>query len=139
MKSLWICSILAMALFLSAIPSQAQEMLTEEEARALIEEYNSREAEARARIDELRPEVEECKAMVRDLDSRIRDLEAEIADLKAKQPKTYVVKAGDTLRSIAEEFYGDGSKWMEIYKANKAIIKDPDVLYPGLELKIPML
>jgi len=139
MRSLWILSVCAVALALSPIPTQAQEQLTEEEAIALIEEYNSREAEARAKIDELRPEVEECKAKVRDLDAKIRALEAQIADLKAKQPKIYVVKAGDTLRKIATEFYGDGTKWVEIYKANRAVIKDPNFLYPGLELKIPVL
>jgi nucleoid-associated protein YgaU len=139
MKFLWVLSIFAVALALSPLPAQAQEQLTEEEAIALIEEYNSREAEARAKIDELRPEVEECKAKVRDLDAQIRALEAEIADLKAKQPTIYVVKAGDTLAKIAREFYGDEAKWAEIYKANKAVIKDPNFLYPGLELKIPVL
>lgn len=138
MKLTWIVSIFAIALLLSAIPSQAQEKLTEEEAIALIEEYNSREAEAKTKIDDLRPQVEKCAAEVAELDAQIRALEAEIADLKAKQPKIYVVKPGDTLRKIAREFYGDGTKWEDIYIANKAVIKDPNFLYPGLELRIPV-
>ena len=138
MKFLLIPLIFAIALFSLPITSIAQEKLTEEEARVLIEDYNSREAAAKAKIDELRPKVEECKAQIRELDAQIRTLEAEIADLKAKQPKSYVVKPGDTLRKIARDFYGDDSKWIDIYKANKAVIKDPNLLYPGLELKIPM-
>ncbi|KPJ50461.1 hypothetical protein AMJ40_02885 [candidate division TA06 bacterium DG_26] len=139
MKFLWILLICAVALCLSPLPARAQEDLTEEEARALIEEYNEREAEANSRIEELRPEVEACMAEARELDAQIRRLEAEIADLKAKQPKMYVVKPGDTLAKIAREFYGDSGKWMAIYQANKAVIKDPNVLWPGMELKIPMM
>lgn len=30
----------------------------------------------------------------------------------------YVVKAGDTLWDLAEAFYGDGYKWVDIYNAN---------------------
>ena len=34
--------------------------------------------------------------------------------------------------------YGDGSRWPEIYEANKKLIgNDPDKLPVGLELKIP--
>lgn len=138
MKFVWIPLIVAIALFLSPTLLQAQEELTEEEARALIEEYSSREADAISKINELRPQVEECRAKIGELDVQIRKLEAEIADLKAKQPKIYVVKPGDTLRKIAREFYGDETKWIDIYKANKAVIKDPSFLYPGLELKIPV-
>ena len=104
MKFLWIPLIFAVALFLSPVTSQAQEKLTEEEARVLIEEYNSREAAAQSQIDELKPQVQECTAETAELNKQIRKLETEIADLKAKQPKIYVVKPGDTLRKIAEEF-----------------------------------
>lgn len=41
----------------------------------------------------------------------------------AKQSDTYTVKSGDTLWSIAQKFYGSGSKWKAIYLANKSIIE----------------
>lgn len=47
------------------------------------------------------------------------------------------VQSGDTLWGIAEEKYGDGSRWTEIYDANKDTVSDPDMIYPGQELKIP--
>lgn len=49
----------------------------------------------------------------------------------------YVVKAGDSLSKIAKEFYGDAKRWKEIYEANKDKIKNPDVIHPGQELRIP--
>jgi len=50
---------------------------------------------------------------------------------------TYVVVKGDSLSKIAKREYGDAAKWRRIYEANKDIIKDPDLIYPGQTLKIP--
>jgi LysM domain len=50
----------------------------------------------------------------------------------------YVVQAGDTLRSIAEEQYGDASQWPRIYDANRDVIgSDPNTLIAGTTIKIP--
>ena len=51
--------------------------------------------------------------------------------------KTYVVVKGDSLSKIAKREYGDANKWRTIYEANKELISDPDLIYPGQELKIP--
>jgi len=51
--------------------------------------------------------------------------------------KTYVVVEGDSLSKIAKREYGDANKWRAIYEANKDLIKDPDLIYPGQELKVP--
>jgi nucleoid-associated protein YgaU len=50
---------------------------------------------------------------------------------------TYTVQSGDTLWKIAKQHYGEGSKYMEIFEANKDLLKDPDHIYPGQELVIP--
>ena len=50
---------------------------------------------------------------------------------------TYTVKPGDTLWGIAERFLGKGSRWREIYYANRAIIgANPNVICPGQKLTI---
>ena len=51
--------------------------------------------------------------------------------------RTYVVVNGDSLSKIAKREYGDANKWRTIYEANTDLIKDPDLIYPGQELKIP--
>lgn len=51
--------------------------------------------------------------------------------------KTYKVKSGDTLWSIAEEMYGKGKRWKKIYEANKGTLSDPNKLYAGQILIIP--
>ena len=50
---------------------------------------------------------------------------------------TYVVVKGDSLSKIAQRAYGDARKWRKIYEANKDMIKDPDLIYPGQSLRIP--
>ena len=49
----------------------------------------------------------------------------------------YTVKAGDSLSSIAQEQLGSGGRWQEIYEANKAAIKDPNLIVVGQKLTIP--
>jgi len=51
--------------------------------------------------------------------------------------KTYVVKRGDTLSSIAFAVYRDASWWRAIARNNQ--IQDPRALQPGRVLQIPRL
>ena len=61
----------------------------------------------------------------------------EAAKKEAERAKTYVVKSGDSLSKIAKALLGDATRWPEIYEANKDQIKDPNLIYPGQELRIP--
>lgn len=57
----------------------------------------------------------------------------------ATSTRTYTVKSGDSLSAIAESEMGDAKRWPELYEANKdAVGKNPDLIHPGLELKIPV-
>ena len=49
----------------------------------------------------------------------------------------YDVKSGDSLSKIAKQFYGDASKYQQIFEANRPMLKDPDLIYPGQALRIP--
>jgi nucleoid-associated protein YgaU len=50
--------------------------------------------------------------------------------------KFHTVEKGDTLWAIAEKAYGDGSKYMTIFEANKPMLSHPDKIYPGQVLRI---
>jgi nucleoid-associated protein YgaU len=64
-----------------------------------------------------------------------------VADIHATQkeaaPRTYTVKAGDTLSKIAKEMLGSANDYMEIFNANRDQLSDPDKIKPGQVLKIP--
>lgn len=54
------------------------------------------------------------------------------------QNKTYTVKRGDCLWNIAKKFYGNGSLYTKIYNANRDKIKNPNLIYTGQVLTIPV-
>ena len=47
----------------------------------------------------------------------------------------YTVKSGDNLSKIAKKY--PGLSWKDIYEANTDLIKNPDLIHPGWQLKIP--
>ena len=51
-------------------------------------------------------------------------------------PSSYTVKEGDTLWSIAENYYKSGYNWSDIATAN-TFITDPEYITPGLTLTMP--
>jgi nucleoid-associated protein YgaU len=51
--------------------------------------------------------------------------------------RTYTVKSGDSLSKIAKELLGDASAWKRIHEANREQIPNPDLIHPGMTLKIP--
>jgi nucleoid-associated protein YgaU len=97
-------------------------------ADQIIEAQKNQELEEKARKlkEQQEQRLEEAK-------QRIRERAA--AAKKAK--KTYVVQAGDTLGKIAQQVYGDGSRWKEIWEANKDIVPNADRIEVGQELEIP--
>lgn len=66
---------------------------------------------------------------------------------KPSQPSTptwtpgsgeYIVASGDSLWSIAQKTLGSGRRWNLIYEANRDTIQDPNKIFVGQKLKIPM-
>lgn len=52
--------------------------------------------------------------------------------------KTHTVVSGDTLWGIAKKYYGNGSQYTKIATANKDKVKNPNLIYPGQVLTIPV-
>lgn len=55
----------------------------------------------------------------------------------APPQRTYTIVSGDTLWAIAKRYYGNGALYTKIYEANKSIIKNPNLIYPGQKVVIP--
>ena len=78
----------------------------------------------------------------------IQGVEKVIADdLRAPEPapeepeekaEIYEIVSGDTLGAIAKRYYGKASAYMKIFEANRDIIEDPDKIYPGQKIRIPL-
>jgi nucleoid-associated protein YgaU len=53
--------------------------------------------------------------------------------------RTYIVKQGDTLSTIASAVYGDASQWRVIFDANRDQLPSESQLQIGQTLRIPPL
>ncbi|HZD03617.1 MAG TPA: LysM peptidoglycan-binding domain-containing protein, partial [Longimicrobiales bacterium] len=54
-----------------------------------------------------------------------------------QEVRTHTVTRGTTLWGLAQSYYGDPYQWTRIFEANRDLVQDPDVLEPGLVLRIP--
>ncbi|MBK5722269.1 LysM peptidoglycan-binding domain-containing protein [Dysgonomonas sp. Marseille-P4677] len=69
------------------------------------------------------------------LDIKVKDEKPEDEEGEIEDSQFYEIKSGDSLSKIAELY--PGLTWQELFEANKDVIKDPDIIYPGQKIKIP--
>jgi nucleoid-associated protein YgaU len=61
------------------------------------------------------------------------------APAPAEKTEFYTVQRGDSLSKIAKKYYGNATKYPVIFEANREVIKNPDLIYPGQQIRIPKL
>ena len=59
------------------------------------------------------------------------------AQASAQATRRYTVQRGDTLSSIAQRFYGSAGDWNRLYAANRSVLRNPNMIFPGQVLAIP--
>lgn len=67
-------------------------------------------------------------------------VETPVVEARAEEPQAPIsitVQPGFTLWRIARENFGDGVMYVKVFEANKAQIRDPDLIYPGQVFTIP--
>ena len=52
-------------------------------------------------------------------------------------PRSHTVAPGDSLSRISKQYYGTAARWNDILQANKDVIRNPDSLALGTQLRIP--
>ena len=65
------------------------------------------------------------------------DVEGGSSSTAPPAARTHTVVKGDTLSKIAKKYYGNAGQWKRIYEANKDLIENPDLIYPGQTFKSP--
>jgi LysM repeat protein len=56
---------------------------------------------------------------------------------KVATARRYTVRRGDTLSSIAHRFYGSAADWSRLFSANKSVLSNPNMIFPGQVLTLP--
>jgi len=101
----------------------------------------------RGEVKVITAEVGEMKmskiAALPEMAMKLANIDKLLGQIKARiaQPITvdYMVERGDNLWNIAkkESVYDDPYMWPRIYRANKEMTKDPDLIYPKQTLAVP--
>jgi nucleoid-associated protein YgaU len=71
----------------------------------------------------------------------IKEVKADALQLEndtAVNVEYYTIESGDSLWAIAQKYLGNGNDYTKIFEANKEVIKDPDLIYPGQKIRIPL-
>lgn len=55
-----------------------------------------------------------------------------------REYRVHVVRKGDMLSTIAQKYSGDASLWRELHAINRASIEDPDYIYVGQRVFVPL-
>jgi nucleoid-associated protein YgaU len=61
-----------------------------------------------------------------------------VAPAATDKVEYYEIVSGDTLSAIAQKYYGKASAYPRIFEANREVIKDPDKIYVGQKIRIPL-
>ncbi|HOZ35117.1 MAG TPA: LysM peptidoglycan-binding domain-containing protein, partial [Tabrizicola sp.] len=77
------------------------------------------------------PEVPDPAPAVADQPAAVETAQA------APKLVTVTVQPGFTLWGIAQERYGDGVLYVQVFEANRDRIRDPDLIYPGQVFTVP--
>jgi len=77
------------------------------------------------------------KLKIPDLEGRSAEREETSEEPVPEGSRTYLVQSGDTLVDISIAMYGTGSKWREIFEANKHQLESADMVRVGMKLLIP--
>lgn len=59
-------------------------------------------------------------------------------DLESPDIEYYIIESGDTLSKIAKRYYGDAMAYPRIFEANREVIQDPDKIFVGQKIQIPL-
>lgn len=76
---------------------------------------------------------------VENVDDQLTVNVPEAEEEETPQPTFYTVQRGDSLWKIAQAHYGNGNKWQALFEANQEVIKNPDLIYPGQQIRVPEL
>ncbi|KAG1648076.1 hypothetical protein GQR58_030108 [Nymphon striatum] len=81
----------------------------------------------RLRIDE----VDEDGTVTSRVETPFKRETPEIATALPKSATAVTVQPGFTLWAIARDRFGAGEQYVRVYEANRDLIRDPDLIYPG--------
>ncbi|GGA49191.1 LysM peptidoglycan-binding domain-containing protein [Pelagibacterium lentulum] len=116
-----------------ADPVQVQESMTE---TPVVEEPVEVVADEQIEAATETPAVEEPAAIVEPQEAEVPTMVG-VTDGERTMSGRVIIRRGDNLWTIARRVYGEGIRYTQIYDANVAQIRDPNLIYPGQVFDLP--
>lgn len=60
------------------------------------------------------------------------------AALEQENVEYYIIQKGDSLSKIAKQYFGNAMEYPRLFEENREVIEDPDLIYPGQKIRIPL-
>lgn len=96
-------------------------------------------AEAAQKVILLAGNIENVEKVVSKIDIIDNDNDAETETLlEPDNVEYYTIQSGDSLSKIAKHYYQNAMEYPRIFEANKEVIQDPNLIYPGQKIRIPL-
>lgn len=71
--------------------------------------------------------------------NEVTEMETEVTSaLEPDNIEYYIIQSGDSLSRIAKKYYNDVNAYPRIFEANREVIKDANLIYPGQKIRIPL-
>ena len=69
----------------------------------------------------------------------VSEVNVDAMDAPEPEPEVeyYTIVSGDSLSKIAKAYYGNAMDCPKLFEANREVITDPDLIYPGQKIRIP--
>ncbi len=101
----------------------------------------------KTQLESIKKEQEKSLEKLKKIEKKLKEkIEKKIKPIARKRKKkvkvetiVYTVKKNDTLWSISKRFMNNPYGWFGVYKTNGEKIKDPDKIYPGQKILIPVI
>jgi hypothetical protein len=97
---------------------------------------SKRDKSSEEKLEKLNQNLEQSNQSIQ-LSAYEASLKSEIAT-RSNAMRIIVVKKGDSLSKLAEKAYGDRLAYKKILKANPEIIKNPNQIFVGQKIRIPL-
>jgi LysM repeat protein len=106
-------------------------------AGALIAAPHAHTAKASARATAVAEQVYTASEVPAQATAVVTQISTDALVIHHEPARRYTVRPGDTLSSIAQRFYGSPADWRWLYQANRSVLTNPNVIYPGEVLNVP--
>ena len=81
----------------------------------------------------------EAKAKAALIAGNVKGIKEVVFEGTQEDDQYYEIKSGDNLSKITKQFYGNPNHYLKIFEANKEVIKEMDLIYPGQKIRIPKI